>query len=141
MEKGYLVIKRNWNKGDKIEFTMDMPVERVYANQRSKELRGRVALQRGPVVYCLETCDNATNDLDKLLLPKDGKIEAKFEAGLLGGVVALSGKAFLEESAKDNSPLYTTKTPKGREVDFKAVPYYAWDNREPGSVIVWLREE
>ncbi len=44
-------------------------------------------------------------------------------------------------STKDNSPLYTTKPKKGREVDFKAVPYYAWDNREPGSVIVWLREE
>ena len=44
-------------------------------------------------------------------------------------------------STKDNSPLYTTKPIKGKEVDFKAVPYYAWDNREPGSVIVWLREE
>ena len=141
MVKGYLVIKRNWKKDDEIKFVMDMPVERVYANPNSKELKGRVALQRGPVVYCLETCDNVTNDLDKLMLPRDSKIEAKFEPNLLGGVVTLSGKAFLEDSPKDNSPLYTTKHRTGKEVDFKAVPYYAWDNREPGSVIVWLREE
>ncbi|MBR4465025.1 hypothetical protein IKS38_00425 [bacterium] len=75
------------------------------------------------------------------MLPKDSKIEAKFEPNLLGGVTTLNGKAILEEADKDNSPLYTTKHPKGREVDFKAVPYYAWDNRETGSVIVWLREE
>ena len=141
MIKGYLVIKRKWKKDDEIKFVMDMPVERVYANPNSKELKGRVALQRGPVVYCLETCDNATNDLDKLMLPRDSKIEAKFEPGLLEGVVTLSGKAFLEEDHKENSPLYTTKRRIGKEVDFKAVPYYAWDNREPGSVIVWLREE
>ncbi len=75
------------------------------------------------------------------MLPKGGRIEAKFEPNLLGGVVTLNGKATLEETAKDNSPLYSAKPKRGRTVDFKAVPYYAWDNREPGSVIVWLREE
>ena len=138
-DQGYLKLNRTWKKGDKISFNLELPVERVYANSNSKELLGRVALQRGPVVYCLETCDNVTNDLDSLCLHRDSRLVAQFEPDLLGGVVTISGDALqLLENSK-NDPLYTT-TPPYKSVPFKAIPYYAWDNREVGSLIVWLKE-
>ena len=138
---GYLCVTRKWKKGDKIIYEMQMPVQRVYANTKVRELEGRVALQRGPVVYCLETVDNVTNNLELLSLPRDSKITFKFEKNLLNGVVTLSGKAVLNSDGEDETTLYQNKPPKQKVVPFKAVPYYAWDNREKGSVIVWLREK
>lgn len=137
----YLTVTRKWHKGDKIVYEMEMPVQRVYASTKVRELEGRVALQRGPVVYCLETVDNVTNNLELLSLPRDSKISAKFEKGLLNGVVTLSGKALMNQDGDEELGLYQAVPPRQKSVKFKAVPYYAWDNREPGSVIVWLREK
>ena len=138
---GYMCITRKWRKGDQLVYEMDMPIQRVYATTKVRELEGRVALQRGPVVYCLETVDNATNNLELLSLKQNAKLTGKFERKLLGGVYAITGKALKDVDGDPDETLYQIKPPRQRVVKFKAVPYYAWDNRRPGSVIVWLREK
>jgi DUF1680 family protein len=121
-----------WKAGDVVELDFDMPVERVYADPHVKADVGRVALQRGPIVYCLEGVDNG-GSVRNLCLPKDAKLSAKFDKELLGGVVVVKGEALAVSRAEDK--LTTKKTA------FTAIPYFAWDNRKAGQMIVWLAEE
>ena len=140
-EDGYLTVTRKWRKGDHIIYTMDMPVQRVYATTKVRELEGRVAIQRGPVVYCLETVDNCTNNLEKLALPRKYNLRAVMNKTLLGGVVTIIGKVEVNSDGAEEEGLYQNRPPNVGIRQFKAVPYYAWDNRAPGSVIVWIREK
>jgi uncharacterized protein len=136
--KGYVTIRREWKKGDKIVLHMPMPVERIEANPHVRQDAGRIALQRGPVVYCLEEVDNCKN-LNDLVLPGNAPLRTRFEPRLLGGVVTITGKA-LRRMAWNGSDLYsTTRTPM-RTVPIKAVPYATWGNRAPGEMIVWLQD-
>ena len=130
---------RKWETGDVAELNLDMPVERIYANPNIRQLEGRVALQRGPIIYCLETEDNATNILDQIALPADAKIKAVYRKKLLGGVTVLTGNAELIDDNSWDTELYRTTKPKTRKIKFTAVPYCLWDNRSPGSMQVWLR--
>jgi DUF1680 family protein len=132
VERGYIHLKRIWNKGDVICFSLPMPVQRVYADPRVQADVGRVALQRGPIVYCLEGVDNAGR-VRNLCLPKEAKLSAKFDKNLLGGVVVIEGEALAVSRVEER---LTTKP-----VAFRAVPYFAWDNREPGQMIVWIAED
>ena len=91
-DKGYLHISRTWKSGDVVRLNLPMPVERVYADSHVKADAGRVALQRGPVVYCLEGVDN-NGQVRNLVLPKDAKLTTSFEKDLLGGVVVIKGEA------------------------------------------------
>ena len=117
-----------------------MPVDRVYADPRVAANRGRTALRRGPLVFCLEAADNGS-DLDALLLPASAELTAAFEPDLLGGIVALRGTAQrLVSDAEAGGALYSTVPPRSVPAPITAVPYYAWDNRTPGEMQVWLRE-
>ncbi len=137
--KGYAQIVREWQPGDRVELRLAMPVEQVEANPAVRMNAGRVALQRGPVVYCLEEQDNSTG-LNDLVLPARGRIQAKFEPRLLGGVVTLAGKAFRREAdAWQAGDLYQPGPTPLRPVAFKAVPYCVWCNRKPGEMLVWVR--
>lgn len=136
LQRGYAVITRRWVAGDRIELDLAMPVERVYANPRVRQNCGRVALQRGPVVYCLEQTDNGP-DLNALSLPATSKLTTRWQPKLLGGVVTIQGRAQREVGGK---PLYSFAPSKRKPVALKAVPYYAWDNRSPGEMLVWIRE-
>ena len=138
--KGYVNIMRKWEPGDVAELNLDMPVERIYANPNIRQLEGRVALQRGPIIYCLETEDNETNILDQIALPTNAKIKAVYRKNLLGGVTVLTGNAELIDGNGWNTELYRVKKPKTRKIKFTAVPYCLWDNRSPGSMQIWLRE-
>jgi DUF1680 family protein len=131
-EKGYLTLKREWRRGDRVRLSLPMPVERVHADPRVKANVGRVALMRGPVVFCLEGVDNG-GKVRNLVLPRDAGVKAEFRKGLLGGVVALTGPALSVARGDDLKPAT-------RRVTFTAVPYYAWANRAPGEMIVWLAE-
>jgi DUF1680 family protein len=130
-EKGYVRLARTWNAGDTVRLTLPMPVTRAYAHPKVKANRGRVALQRGPVVFCLEGVDNGGR-VRNLSLPKDAKLAAAFRKDLLGGVVVVKGSA-LAVSRRDDKRVT-------KPVAFQAVPYYAWANRKPGQMIVWLAE-
>jgi len=135
-EKGYAHINREWKSSDVLELTLPMPIERVYADPQVKADAGRVALQRGPIVYCLEGVDNKAR-VRNLCLPKEGgPLVLERNANVLNGIVVIKGKA-LAVSRKPGAP----KELATAESDFLAVPYYAWDNRAPGEMVVWLPEK
>jgi len=134
---GYARIDRRWQAGDRIDLELPMPVERVYAHPEVRAAQGCVALQRGPIVYCLEAVDNPV-PLGRLALPRAEEIQARFEPDLLGGVVTLTGMAVALQPVEGE--LYRPEPPRALPVQFKAVPYHAWDHRQPGEMLVWLPE-
>ena len=136
--KGYAHLDRIWESGDVITIEMPMPVERVYANPQVRMSNGKVALQRGPIVYCLEETDNEVSPLSRIAIPPESDITSEHQGSMLGGVTVLSGEAVVFLDGGDS--LYTTSRPEHTTLQFKAIPYYAWDNREAGHMQVWLRE-
>jgi DUF1680 family protein len=137
--KGYARIRRRWHPGDRIELVLPMPVERALANPAVAADAGRVALQRGPLVYCLEGVDNGAH-LDDLVLARNAKLGAKFDANLLGGAVRISGRARRADRAAWSGALYRFAGSRTKPATLKAVPYCAWDNRRAGEMLVWIRE-
>ncbi len=135
---GYATLDRAWKGGDTVELQLDMDVRRIYANPNVRQDIGRVALARGPVLYCVEATDNAT-PLHGVVLSSSSPIEAKVEPDLLRGVVSLSALAQTDTTNDWGAELYRSQPPATESVQIKAVPYYAWDNREPGEMRVWLR--
>lgn len=138
--RGYALIRRTWRAGDTVALRLDMPVERVEANPLVRMDCRRIALQRGPVVYCLEGKDNGAN-LTDLLLPRQSKLSVRFEPQLLGGVATIEGVAL----RRDNRPwqsgdLYRQERSPMRKTRLRAVPYCVWSNRGPGEMLVWIRE-
>jgi hypothetical protein len=135
-ELGYVVLDREWKRGDRVELDLPMPIERVSANPLVKADQGLLAIQRGPIVYCLEQCDQ-TEPLAALWLPREAELKAAHEPGLLGGVVTITGEARSASEQQWRRNLYQAAAPASR-VAMKAIPYYAWDNRQPGAMKVWL---
>jgi uncharacterized protein len=136
--KGYFSIKRLWKPGDTVELDLPMPPRRLYTDVRCRNNTGHVALARGPLVYCLEAHDNGT-DLAALLLPPKSKLTVKREPKLLGGVTTLLTTGLRERNI-DPKSLYTTKPPGTSKTKLKFIPYYAWANRGPAQMSVWVRE-
>ena len=138
----YVAIEREWAAGDRVNLTLPLAVRRIFSHPRVAANRGRVALARGPLVYCLEGADHPDIDVWDVTLPRDARWEAIWQPELLGGVMALWGRGRLPESApSDRNPLYapTEQQPEiGEEAAITAIPYYAWANREPGPMQVWL---
>jgi hypothetical protein len=129
-EKGYARINRTWNPGDRVELYLPMPVRRVLSHPEVAANRDRVALQRGPVVFCAEWPDNkglARN----LVLPDDAELQSKFRPDMFDGVQVITGKvpALMEEPDGSLSEF---------KQDFCAIPYYAWAHRGKGEMMVWL---
>jgi uncharacterized protein len=131
IEKGYVRLNRLWKRGDVIELTLPMPVRRVVANDQVEADRDRVALQRGPLVYCAEWPDSPDHHVRNLLLADDARLTAEFRPDLLNGVTVIKGRA--AALAYDRQGQVSK-----REQDFLAIPYYAWANRGPGEMIVWI---
>jgi uncharacterized protein len=136
VEHGYLVLEREWKRGDRVELDLAMPVQRVAANPKVKADQGLLAIQRGPIVYCLEQCDQA-EPIPALWLPAEAELKAVHDPGLLGGVVIIMGEARVASDQKWGRRLYQP-TALARRAALKAIPYYAWDNRTPGAMKVWL---
>jgi len=126
VEAGFAHIRRVWRQGDVIELDLPMPIRRVVANEKVVEDRGKVALQRGPIVYCAEGVDNDGHVLN-LLLPDDVPLKAEYRKDMLNGIVVVSGKV-----------LAMSSDGKSAQHDFAAIPYYAWSNRGEGEMAVWL---
>lgn len=119
-EKGYAVLQRSWKAGDVVTLNMEMPVEMVSADPRVKQDVGKRAVQRGPLVYCMEEADNKA-DFDKLMVSKKTTFKAIFDASLLNGVEKV-------QAVNGNETI-------------NFIPYYAWDNREAGKMKVWVDYE
>ncbi len=137
-KNGYLRISRRWRRGDKVSLDLPMPIRRIAANPKVAADVGRVALQRGPIVYCLESVDNGGSVRD-IALPQNAKLESHFEPDLLGGVTVLRGTAVRRKPVEWSDVLYQP-VPSEEDTSIVAVPYYAWDNREAGEMLVWLPE-
>jgi uncharacterized protein len=140
----YMEIRRAWSSDDTVNLGFPMPVRRVECHPYVIENTNHIALMRGPLLYCAEQVDNPGVELRDLVL--DGKEPAiRLEPDLLGGVTVLQAEARL--AAPDNGwedRLYRTVHPRQGETQTHAtrrtaVPYYAWANREPGAMRVWLR--
>jgi len=131
LKNGYAVIISNWKTGDKIELSLPMPVKKVTANPLVKADRDKVALQRGPLVYCLEWPDNKDGHVLNLILDSTAKLNATFKPQLLNGVEIITGKANVAVSTEKGNQAAV-------EQDFTAIPYYAWANRGAGEMQVWM---
>jgi uncharacterized protein len=141
----YLELRRRWRRGDRVVLTLPMPVRFLEAHPYVAEDVGRVALTRGPILYCAEAVDHPGLDLRELRIDPSGPLEAAWEPDLLGGVVALRGAASIAaEGEAWGERLYLPvgeAPPPGsaRPLAFTAIPYLAWGNRAPGAMRVWLR--
>jgi len=116
---GYVRIRRNWKRGDTIHLTLPMPARRIVAHAGVKDDEGRMAIQRGPLVYAVEAIDNGGQALD-LVVPRDAALRSRFRPDLLNGVEVVTGEG--------SRP-------------FVAIPYYAWNNRGQGEMAVWIKEK
>ena len=132
IEKGYAVIDRTWKAGDRVELSLPMPIRRVLAHDAVEADRGRVAIERGPLVYCAEGPDNDGHAAN-LVLPDGAGLTAETRPDLLGGVVAIkgTGQAVIEKGGK------TTAASKA----ITLIPYYAWANRGATEMAVWLARD
>jgi uncharacterized protein len=137
--KGYVQLDREWRPGETVLLRLPMPVERVYARPEVSDDLGRVALQRGPVVYCIEEADNGPG-LDRIWLPKDAPLTAEFKEDVLGGATVISGEAKRVTSKGWGDALYATEAPRWAPAHVIAVPYCLWNNRGLGEMRVWIRE-
>ncbi len=140
----YLKLSREWQAGDRVRLELPMTVEALACDERVGENRERVALMRGPVIYCLEGLDNKGVDLEHVsvkLADRRPAMAPKFEPHLLGGVVVLRG-AGVQREAQAWGELYRTLTElpesKTHPVELTAIPYYAWCNRESAPMVVWM---
>jgi DUF1680 family protein len=116
--EGYVTLRREWRESDAVELDLAMPVRRVRGHERIAATAGRVALERGPVVYCVEQLDSE-RPLDELAVPANTRLEPVLRPDVLGGATLL-------RVAPPDGPA------------FQAVPYFAWNNRGLGPMAVWL---
>jgi DUF1680 family protein len=115
LQGGFATIRREWKSGDVIELSLPMSVRRVLCHEEVRDNRDKVALQRGPVVYCAEWVDNG-GSVGQLSVPNDAEFAVEYRKRLLGGVSVITGE----------------------KPDFTAIPYYAWSHRGVGEMAVWL---
>ena len=140
IRKGYLKLRRIWKKGDTVELRLAMPVERMEAHPSVRHDCGRIALQRGPVVYCLEETDNG-KDLNDVIFPGNSKLVVKKRSsGLFKGIPVISGKAFRRDKGGWQGTLYRATLSRHLPCGLVAIPYFMWANRGEGEMVVWIRQ-
>ncbi|MBV9267959.1 MAG: glycoside hydrolase family 127 protein, partial [Acidobacteriaceae bacterium] len=123
-------LNRRWKSGDVIELELPMPVRRVLAAEEVEADRGRVALQRGPIVYCTESPDNPQLGITDMALAREATFKTEYRSDMLNGTLVIKGVA-------------AHKSSDGRtiaEKEFTAIPYHAWANRGDSKMIVWMQD-
>lgn len=142
LRDGFLYLTRAWAAEDCVELDLAMPVMVVRANPRVAEDIGKIAVQRGPVVYCLEEPDNGKN-LQRVCLAADAAFTTRWEPDTLGGIVSIEADGSEWTLAGWNDDvLYSEDTvPSLTARHLRFIPYYAWANRGPAEMTVWVREK
>ena len=130
---GYASIRRAWKKGDVVSLHLPMDVRRVVANEAVKDDIGKVALQRGPIMYCAEWADNS-GKASNLVLPQNLSFTTEFKPGLLSGITVI-------QSQVPSIVIKDATTVETRLVPFTAIPYYSWANRGKGEMQVWFPQQ
>ncbi len=135
-EKGYLIIDRTWKKGDVVALHLDMPVRTVVANERVADDRGRVAVERGPLVYCAEAADNTSHSIFHFLMPRkpqftvvDRTINGQHQVSFGVKAIEVDGQT-VDTDVEGRAKVTDTR--------LTLIPYYAWNHRGTGEMEVWL---
>ena len=131
MQKGYVVLSKKWKKGDVVEVRLPMDVKQVMASGQLKDNEGKIAIQRGPLMYCAEWADN-NGRTSNILLPRETSFQAEAKPALLDGVTVIKAVSPVIEISKDGQQVTTVKKP------VTLIPYYAWANRGKGEMMVWF---
>ncbi|SFB22144.1 hypothetical protein SAMN05216312_104540 [Cohnella sp. OV330] len=139
VDRGYALVDRAWREGDQVSWLLPIQAALVAANPLIRADAGKAAIQRGPLVYCVEEADNGT-PLASLSLAEAPRLSERQTSELLGGCVVVEGDGFVTDVAGWEEGLpYRPFSKQKKAVRIKAVPYYLWGNREPGEMNVWLR--
>jgi len=136
----YAIVRRKWAPGDEITLTLPMEVRLIEAHPRVEELRGQVAVMRGPLVYCLESPDlPEAVDVAEVRLPRATKLTPRYDPDLLGGVTILEGEARRVPRGDWSGKLYrTVSRTRPEKLPIRLIPYYAWANRGISKMTVWM---
>lgn len=129
---GYAVLTRRWKSGDSITMQLPMEVQTIQANPHLKDDIGKIALQKGPLMYCAESADNA-GSISSIVIPQQIVFSSKFDSKVLQGVNTIKGNVL-----RQTDTLNPTKT---IQVPFTAIPYYAWANRGKGEMMLWFPQQ
>ena len=114
IEKGFVKIQRRWKDNDTIELNIPMPIRRVLSHKKVEENAGKIAIERGPIVYCIESIDNKVDSIFNLLLDDSAELKAEYRNNILNGIIIISGKMHF-------------------------IPYYSWANRGKSEMVVWIQ--
>jgi uncharacterized protein len=131
LQQGYIVFNRKWKKGDRIRIQLPMPIRRIAANAKVEADKDKLAIQRGPLVYCAEWPDSKDSRVLNLVLPTTASLTGSFKPDMLKGIYEIDGAG---KSASRVSPTETKTT----DTELKLIPYYAWAHRGAGEMMVWL---
>ena len=132
MENGYIILERRWKKGDRIVLDLPMPVRIVEADELIREDSGKIAVQRGPVIYCAEWPDNSEGKVLNLLFSRENEFSPEYVPDLLNGTMVIRTKGVQTVKTHDGM----TETLPEQMVTL--IPYSLWNNRGPGQMMVWL---
>lgn len=143
VHKGYLHIHRLWQEGDTLTLTLPMPVRRIYGNPLVRHVAGKVAIQRGPLVYCLEQADNG-EELHNLWLPQTATFKTTEGKGLFSHKVLIQAEGIKRTSANPEQALlwhydHSPSTRQPQTLTF--IPWFCWANRGEGEMRIWVNEE
>ncbi len=130
-EKGYVIINRKWNEGDLVELEIPVEIRRIKSHPDLVTNKDKIALQRGPFVYCAEWPDYEDKRVSDIIIDENTTLVSEYRSDLLGGVTVITGKASGSNRSQNGSPVIYEK-------DFTAIPYYAWAHRGRGEMAVWL---
>lgn len=139
LKKGYAVLKQGWKQGDELVLSFEIAPRRVYANARLRENVGRVAVMRGPLVYCLEEVDNG-KQLHTVALKKSSNLKLIEQKDKLQGITEIHAEGS-QLVAQDKAPQYLSEAPARRDVKLTLIPYYTWANRGENEMAIWMLEE
>lgn len=138
VENGYASVSRTWRKGDMVELNMPMEAKLIEANPLVEESRGQVAVQRGPIIYCLESNDLGDIDIDNIAIPANAEFDT-VETTIDGAhMTALETMAVVRTEKDWTNTLYREVSKEKKQVKIRLVPYYAWGNRGKSEMTVWM---
>jgi len=136
---GFAIIDRTWESGDVLSLTFPMIITRVQSHPNVDDAAGSVALQRGPLVYCIEGTDH-DHRLSNMVIPRDATFEAEYRPDLLDGIPVLEGSVLRDDTSKWSDELYRQGHDNERtNGSMLAIPYYAWRDRGTSEMRVWIR--
>lgn len=143
VSRGYLHLTRRWQEGDTLTLTLPMPVRRVYGHPQVRQQAGKVALQRGPLVYCLEEADNGAN-LHNLALPADSEFRVFEGKGIFAHKMLIQVEGVTHDAAEAGSEAlwqYDRPAVQRQPKTLTFIPWFSWANRGEGEMRIWVDED